>query len=183
MITEKIVPLKKLRSLADSLRSAKKKVVFTAGAYDLLHIGQIRFLSLAKEAGDTLVVGIVSDESQKKSKGREFPILGEKIRAEMVAFLKMVDYVILSVDKGDLREPLRRLRPSVFFTVEKDWEKMVRSARETAIVEEHGGQVVKVPYVRPYLSTDDIARKLAFIKIHQLLAERLGETELKPIYE
>lgn len=183
MIKRKITSLRKLRALGEKCRLEKKKVVFTAGAFDLIHIGQVRYLAKAKSLGDVLVVGVASDASQRELKGSPFPIMDEKIRAEMVAYLKPVDFVVASVNKQDLRRPLKSLRPRVFFTTSEGWKRGMRSEKEARIVKKLGGRIVKIPYIKPYLSTADIAKKVAFIRIQQIAGQLLGDRELGPIYE
>ncbi|MCB0413894.1 MAG: adenylyltransferase/cytidyltransferase family protein, partial [Bdellovibrionales bacterium] len=79
-----------LKNWLDKART-QKKVVFTNGCFDLLHIGHIRYLAEAKKQGDLLIVGINSDTSVKKLKGPERPIQPEMDRAEILSHLKSVD--------------------------------------------------------------------------------------------
>lgn len=183
MIKGKIITTRKLRSLGEQLRAEGKTIAFTAGAFDLLHIGQIRYLAKAKALGDILVVGVASDESQRRLKGLPFPIMDEKIRSEMVAFLRPVDFVVLGVRKENLTAPLKALRPHIFFTPWQDWQRGLRTAKEERVVGSYGGKVVRIPYIKPYLSTVEIAKKVAFIRIQQVMDQRLGDRELGPIYK
>jgi rfaE bifunctional protein nucleotidyltransferase chain/domain len=80
---------------ASSALSQKQKWVFTNGCFDLLHVGHVRYLQAAHELGDCLIVGINADSSVKKLKGPSRPIQNENDRAEILAALACVDYVIL----------------------------------------------------------------------------------------
>ena len=92
----KILELSELKTRLASFRSQGKKIVFTNGCFDLLHAGHVRYLAKAKALGDVLVVGLNDDESmklQKKGPGR--PLVPQTERAEILAALACVDYVIL----------------------------------------------------------------------------------------
>jgi rfaE bifunctional protein nucleotidyltransferase chain/domain len=84
-----------LDKLTEGWRAAERKVVFTNGCFDLLHAGHLRIFLAAKQLGDLLLVGINSDSSVKSLKGAERPVVGENYRAELVAALKPVDYVVI----------------------------------------------------------------------------------------
>src|SRR5437870_1823336 len=75
------------------LREAGKKVVFTNGCFDILHAGHVDLLQRAKDLGDVLVVAINTDSSVQRMKGRDRPIIPESERAELLAGLRMVDFV------------------------------------------------------------------------------------------
>lgn len=94
----RIVNLEELKSIGSRLRNDKKKIVFTNGVFDILHRGHAEYLLAAKALGDILVVGINSDESVKRLKGKERPIVGEQDRAFLVANLSSVDFVCLFSD-------------------------------------------------------------------------------------
>ena len=78
----------------DRIRS-EKQIVFTNGCFDLLHVGHVRYLQEARALGDILVVGLNSDSSVKKLKGPDRPVQSEKDRAEILAALACVDYVVV----------------------------------------------------------------------------------------
>ena len=90
-----IVSLKKLKSIVEKLKKQNKKIVFTNGCFDIIHIGHITLLKKAKSLGDILVVGLNSDESVKKLKGKERPIVPQNERAEILDSIKYVDYVVV----------------------------------------------------------------------------------------
>ncbi|MBC7754142.1 MAG: D-glycero-beta-D-manno-heptose 1-phosphate adenylyltransferase [Moraxellaceae bacterium] len=84
-----------LSEVIQSYRRQNKKIVFTNGCFDLLHIGHIRYLEEAAALGDVLIVGINSDSSVKKIKGPTRPIQNENDRAEILASLKAVDHTVI----------------------------------------------------------------------------------------
>jgi len=85
MSKDKIVALSKVKSLSSRLKSKKKKIVFTNGCFDIIHIGHVKYLERAKAFGDVLIVGVNSDSSMKKIKGSKRPIMGQDDRAGIVA--------------------------------------------------------------------------------------------------
>jgi rfaE bifunctional protein nucleotidyltransferase chain/domain len=89
-----------------------ERVVFTNGCFDLLHVGHVRSLEQAKGLGDRLVVGVNRDASVRRLKGRARPIVGERQRAEMLAALACVDWVVLFGETTP-RALIRALRPDV----------------------------------------------------------------------
>ncbi|HMK43616.1 MAG TPA: D-glycero-beta-D-manno-heptose 1-phosphate adenylyltransferase [Dissulfurispiraceae bacterium] len=94
MHTQKILERQELAHAVRSLQAAGKKVVFTNGCFDILHVGHVRYLAEAKSLGDILVVGLNSDASVGRLKpGR--PVTTEKDRAEVLAALAAVDYVTI----------------------------------------------------------------------------------------
>jgi rfaE bifunctional protein nucleotidyltransferase chain/domain len=94
MNQNKIVDLKNIRRIISGLQKEDKKIVFTNGCFDLIHIGHVRYLNEAKALGDILVIGLNADESVSRIKpGR--PVTPEDQRAEVLAALEVVDYVVL----------------------------------------------------------------------------------------
>jgi len=90
-----IVSLKKLKSIVKKLKRQNKKIVFTNGCFDIIHIGHITLLKKAKSLGDVLIVGLNSDVSVRKLKGKERPIVCQKDRAKVLDSIKYVDYVVV----------------------------------------------------------------------------------------
>ena len=87
--------LKNNYSTINKIKSEGKKIVFTNGCFDLLHVGHIKYLSQAKDLGDILIIGLNSDKSVKKLKGNNRPINSFEDRAKLLAALKSVDLVIM----------------------------------------------------------------------------------------
>lgn len=103
-----------LESLLNQLQKDRvgKKLVFTNGCFDILHIGHVRYLEEAKNCGDLLVVALNSDKSVKRLKGSERPIQNEQDRADILAALKSVDYTLLFEDDTPLKL-IQKIAPDV----------------------------------------------------------------------
>src|SRR5512136_2509994 len=91
----KIKNIKVIKSIVARLKTRRKKVVFTNGCFDILHVGHIRYLRKARSLGDILVVGLNTDRSVRQIKGGKRPIVPQGERAEVLAALEFVDYVVL----------------------------------------------------------------------------------------
>lgn len=140
---EKIKERKELLGIIKNLKARGKRIVFTNGCFDLLHIGHVRYLEEARALGDLLVVGINSDASVRKLKGPKRPILPEEERAEILSGLGCVDYVTL-FDELDPLNLITSLRPDVLVKG-GDWTKEQIVGREA--VERSGGEVLLIPFV------------------------------------
>jgi len=95
MSLEKLKTPQELAAIRDGLNGQGRKLVFTNGVFDLLHVGHVRDLQQARELGDALVVAVNGDESVRTLKGPTRPINGEADRAEVLAALESVDYVTI----------------------------------------------------------------------------------------
>lgn len=142
------------RRLAPERRKGRR-LVFTNGCFDLLHPGHVRYLVAAQRLGDLLVVGINSDASVRRLKGPSRPVQPERERAEVVAALRMVDYVTI-FDEETPWETIRMLQPDVLVKG-GDWPIDQIVGRE--IVESRGGVVVSVEFERGY-STSELIRRI-----------------------
>ena len=136
------------------LRAAGKKIVFTNGAFDLMHAGHATYLQFARAQGDVLVVALNTDASVRRYKGEKRPIVDERNRARMMAALECVDYVTW-FDEDEPKELIAELQPDVLVKAE-DWAHYV-SGRD--IVEARGGRVVLAPMVAG-LSTTKLIEKI-----------------------
>lgn len=144
--------LKSLRQLLPSLfreRKSGKKIVFTNGCFDLLHVGHVRYLRRAKALGDILVVGLNSDASVKRLKGQSRPITHEKDRAEVLGALGFVDYLVLFAEETPERL-IHALRPD-FLVKGGDWKK--EDIVGSGFVESYGGKVRSLPFVKGFSTT------------------------------
>jgi D-beta-D-heptose 7-phosphate kinase/D-beta-D-heptose 1-phosphate adenosyltransferase len=141
---QKIKAKKELLRIITDLKTKGKRIVFTNGCFDLLHIGHVRYLEKAKALGDVLVVGVNSDSSVRKLKGRRRPILPEHERAEILSGLGCVDYVAL-FDEIDPLKLITSLKPDVLVKG-GDWTKEQTVGKE--VVERSGGEVVILPFVK-----------------------------------
>ncbi len=138
----------------ERLRAAGKKIVFTNGAFDLLHAGHATYLQFARAQGNVLVVGLNTDASVRRYKGDQRPIVDEKNRARMLAALECVDYVT-GFDEDEPKDLIAELQPDVLVKAE-DWAHYV-SGRD--LVEARGGKVVLAPMVEG-LSTTKLIEKI-----------------------
>ena len=141
---QKIKETKTLLRIIKDLKAKGKRIVFTNGCFDLLHIGHIRYLEEAKALGDVLVIGVNSDSSVRKLKGPQRPILPEEERTEILSGLGCVDYITL-FDEIDPLKLITSLQPNVLVKG-GDWTKEQTVGRE--VVERSGGEVVILPFVQ-----------------------------------
>jgi D-beta-D-heptose 7-phosphate kinase/D-beta-D-heptose 1-phosphate adenosyltransferase len=142
-LKEKIKDKESLRAILEGLKAKGKRIVFTNGCFDLLHIGHIRYLEEAKSFGDILVVGLNSDRSVQRLKGPDRPILPEGERAEILSGLGCVDYVTV-FDEPTPLELISSLQPHILVKG-GDWTKETTVGRE--VVEKLGGEVIILPFV------------------------------------
>ncbi len=98
----KIIDINEIENKVSLLKKTGKKIVTTNGAFDLLHVGHVRCLQFAKKQGDILVVGLNSDNSIKKFKSEKRPIIPESERAELLASLSCVDFVVIFEEETPL---------------------------------------------------------------------------------
>jgi len=141
---EKIKERKELLRIVKNLKARGKRIVFTNGCFDLLHLGHVRYLEKAKSLGDVLVVGVNSDSSVRRLKGSKRPILPEKERTEILAGLGCVDYITI-FNEADPLKLITSLRPNLLVKG-GDWAKEQIVGRE--VVERSGGELVIIPLVK-----------------------------------
>lgn len=94
-VTEKIISLTEMARESQRLREVGKRLVATNGCFDILHVGHVRYLTAARKLGDALVVGVNGDESVRQLKGDDRPFNNERDRAEVLAALESVNYVVI----------------------------------------------------------------------------------------
>lgn len=155
-MSEKIKSQAELLALLDKHRTEGKRIVFTNGCFDLMHIGHTRYLQAARDLGDVLVVAVNSDRSARSlNKGPGRPIVPDAQRAEVVAALGCVDYVVLfpEPDPGAL---IARIQPDVLVKG-GDWAPEQIVGRET--VEARGGTVRTIPLI-PDVSTTALVEQI-----------------------
>lgn len=155
---KRLISQSDLLDLGDKLREKQKKVVFTAGSWDLIHAGQCRYLEKAKEYGDILVVGVSSNNAIRQVKGPNKPILDEKIRAEMLTYLKSVDFVTI-LPEPSCQPSLGLLKPDVFITVREDWTDDYKKSKEYKTVIGYGGEVIMIDRQSTAVSTTQILQR------------------------
>jgi len=146
----KIVGRAAARERVEEHRARHETIVLANGCFDVLHAGHVRYLKAAREQGDVLIVGVNSDASAAKLKGPGRPILRDLDRAELVAALDVVDYVVI-FDEPDVRALLEELRPDVHakgtdYTVETvpEREESARLGIRVAIVGDPKGHSTRV---------------------------------------
>ena len=140
---EKVKERENLRGILQNLKGKGRRIVFTNGCFDLLHVGHVRYLEQAKSLGDVLVVGMNSDRSVQDLKGPRRPILPAEERAEILSGLGCVDYITV-FDEPTPLELISVLHPHVL-AKGGDWTKDQIVGRE--VVEGAGGEVVTIPFV------------------------------------
>ena len=140
---EKIKARGVLLTIVKDLKAKRKRIVFTNGCFDLLHVGHVRYLEKAKALGEILVVGVNSDDSVRQLKGQDRPILPQEERAEILSGLGCVDYVIVFDEPTPLKL-ISSLQPHILVKG-GDWTKETTVGRE--VVEGLGGEVVILPFV------------------------------------
>ena len=154
MTKSKIVSRQGLLEAAARQRAAGRTIVFANGAFDLLHVGHVRYLEAARREGDWLVVGVNSDRSVRAGKGEDRPILGEEERAEIVSALRCVDAVVV-FDEETPAALLAELKPDVHA---KGTDYTPQSVPERDVVAAYGGRTAIVGDPKDHATTDLIAR-------------------------
>ena len=153
---DKVMTKERLVSILELARAKKQRLVFTNGCFDLMHIGHTRYLQAAKQLGDLLVVGINSDASVRSlNKALDRPIVPEVQRAEVLAALGCVDYVVIFTEPDPLNL-ITTLQPDVLVKG-GDWPVNRIVGRE--IVEARGGVVKTIPLV-PDMSTTSLIQRI-----------------------
>lgn len=155
---KRLISQSDLMTLHEKLKEKDKKIVFTAGSWDLLHVGQCRYLEEAKAHGDILVVGVSSNEAIRKVKGPNKPILDEKIRAEMLTYLRPVDFVTV-LPEPSCAPSLGLLKPDIYITVKEDWTEDYKGSKEYKTVTKYGGEVKVVDRQSTAISTTKIIQR------------------------
>lgn len=152
---DKIKQKNELIEILESLKQVGKKIVFTNGCFDVLHIGHVRYLEEAKVQGDILVVGVNSDQSVQGLKGPKRPLVPEKERIELLAALEVTDYLIL-FSESTPEKLISQLKPDIH--VKGGDYQCKDDLPETKIVESYGGKVVLVGEVKGYSTTNLLQR-------------------------
>ncbi|MBI4052146.1 MAG: D-glycero-beta-D-manno-heptose 1-phosphate adenylyltransferase [Elusimicrobia bacterium] len=145
MVRKKLIPLKKLIVLRNRWKAQHKKVVFTNGCFDLIHAGHVSLLEKAQRLGNILVIGLNTDSSVRKLKGKNRPITPEKSRAKILSALACVDYVVLFKEETPFNL-IRSLHPDILVKG-ADYEVNHIVGREYA------GKVVRIALKKGYSTT------------------------------
>jgi len=147
---KKVIDRKDIKKISVKLRAERRKIVFTNGCFDILHIGHVRYLQHAKRLGDVLIIGLNSDRSVAGIKpGR--PVNSEKNRAEVLAALAVVDYVVVFPEKTPYNL-IKAVKPDILVKG-GDWKK------EEIIGSDVAKETYSLPYVKG-ISTTGIIEKI-----------------------
>lgn len=160
----KIVSLLTLQPIRERLRNEGKTVVLTNGCFDILHVGHVRYLQQARALGDCLIVGINSDQSVRLIKGSERPIVPEIERAEIIAALGCVDFVVIFAEHT-AEKLVATLKPDIYVkggdysAARADETNANKDIPETQIVEAYGGKTLLLPFQRGH-STSSLIKTI-----------------------
>jgi D-beta-D-heptose 7-phosphate kinase/D-beta-D-heptose 1-phosphate adenosyltransferase len=150
----KIKNLSEMPAIVRQAKRAGKKIVTTNGAFDILHIGHVRNLQVAKSAGDILIVGVNSDKSVRTHKDKSRPVVPQKERAEIIAALEAVDYVFI-FDTPTALPWIAELKPHVHA---KGADRALKQMLEPPVLKKYGGKILRIPYVKSHSTTGIIER-------------------------
>ncbi|WP_371363065.1 D-beta-D-heptose 1-phosphate adenylyltransferase [Sporomusa rhizae] len=151
----KIIARADIADIVRNIKAAGKNLVFTNGCFDILHAGHVRYLAGARALGDCLIVGLNSDKSVRGLKGPARPINGQDDRAEVLAALAAVDYVVI-FEETTAENLINEIKPDIYA---KGGDYTVEKLPESKIVAAHGGRIVLVPEV-PGRSSSNIISKI-----------------------
>lgn len=145
-----------VENFCKELRDTNKKVVFTNGCFDILHVGHVRYLNAAKALGDVLIVGLNTDASVKKLKGDDRPINNEADRAEVLLALEAVNHVVFFGEQT-AEALIAEVKPNIYV---KGGDYTLETLPEAKIVQSYGGRVEFIPMVAGR-STTNIIQKIS----------------------
>ncbi len=154
-LENKIVRQTEIKAIAAAERAEDKTIVFTNGCFDILHAGHVNYLEAAAAQGDILVLGLNSDRSVKEIKGDKRPIINERHRAQVVAALSCVDYVVI-FDEPDPETLIKAVNPHVL-AKGADWseDKIIGAD----FVKANNGRVARIT-LEPGISTTIIIERI-----------------------
>jgi len=146
----KIINYNNLPSIIESLKNSRKKIVFTNGCFDILHIGHVKYLEKAKELGDVLILGLNTDNSVRRIKGEGRPVNKEDDRAAVLSGLTSIDYIV-KFDQDTPLSLIERIRPNYLV---KGGDYRV----EDVVGREYADEVVLIDFVEGYSTSKIISR-------------------------
>ncbi|MFA6413987.1 MAG: D-glycero-beta-D-manno-heptose 1-phosphate adenylyltransferase [Syntrophales bacterium] len=152
---DKIFSRETLKEQLNRLRQAGETIVFTNGCFDILHVGHVRYLREAKKLGDILVLALNSDASVRAIKGEKRPLVPEDERADIMAALESIDYVIL-FDDPTPQQLIEYLKPDILVKG-GDWAEAAIAGAD--FVKASGGRVITIPLTEGR-STTNIVEKI-----------------------
>lgn len=148
--TNKIIKSENILSTIESIQKKNKKIVFTNGCFDILHVGHITCLNQAKSHSDLLWVGLNSDSSVKKLKGKTRPINDEQSRAFLLANLTCVDFVTI-FNQDTPVELIKLIKPDIYV---KGGDYKLEDLIEYPVVTSYGGSVIIESFVAGFSTTE-----------------------------
>lgn len=148
-MNSKIKSANLLSRILANARAKRKKIVFTNGCFDILHVGHVTYLKKARRLGNILVIGLNSDKSVRSIKGPSRPLNSQRDRAQVLASLYFVDYVTIFGEDTPERL-IRKLKPDVLVKG-GDWKG--KDIAGASFVKSLGGRVVTIPFVKGYSTT------------------------------
>ncbi len=153
----KILTLAELATRAEEIRSNRRRLVLTNGCFDLLHVGHVRYLQQAAELGDVLAVAVNGDESVRSLKGPGRPLNSEEDRAEVLAALECVDFVVIFPEERVTRV-IEALRPAIYVKG-GDYTLESLDSEEVAALKKAGAEIKTLPLV-PEKSTSRLIERM-----------------------
>jgi len=149
----KIVKVDELKRKIAEHRKKGERIAFTNGCFDILHLGHVSYLEKAKSGGRVLIIGLNSDRSVRKIKGKNRPINNQEARAKVLAALEYVDYVVIFDEETPLKL-IEAVKPDVLIKG-ADWKEQEVVGAD--VVKAAGGKVELVPYLASYSTSGTIA--------------------------
>lgn len=149
MCQKKIKEIEELIPIIEKLKKENKKIVFTNGCFDILHLGHIRYLNEAKKQGDILIVAINSDSSIQELKGSKRPLYPQYVRSEALSALSCVDYVTIFYEL-DPHKIISKIIPHILV---KGGDYQIEEIIGRDVVFAHGGKVITIPEVEGFSTT------------------------------
>jgi rfaE bifunctional protein nucleotidyltransferase chain/domain len=156
-VKNKIIALARLPSESQRLQSQGKRIVATNGCFDILHVGHVRYLAAAKARGDVLIVGLNGDKSVRELKGPGRPVNREQDRAEVLAAVESVDYVVIFPERRAAKF-LAAARPAVYVKG-GDYTTETLNTEEREVLEKTGAKIEIIPFEWGY-STSELLEKI-----------------------
>lgn len=158
---EKIIDAERAATISKELRESGRRLVFTNGCFDLLHVGHVRYLETARGLGDALMVAINGDESVRALKGDGRPLNREAERAEVIAALECVDRVVI-FHEVRATALLERVQPAIYVKG-GDYTTATLDGEERAALERAGAEIRIVPF-EPGYSTSGLVEKVRALR-------------------
>ena len=150
----KLIARKNIAALCDRLRRQRKKIVFTNGVFDIIHLGHVHYLDKARAFGDVLIIGLNTDASVRKFKGPDRPVNKQSDRAGVLSALEMVDYIVYFSEETPARL-IAQVRPHVLV---KGADYKISEIVGADFVKAHGGEVRRIKLLKGR-STSAIIKK------------------------